>query len=65
MEITINNKTVDTQANNLNDLAIELALPQKGVAVAVDNKMIPRNEWDSFMLKEGAKVIIIKAACGG
>ncbi len=65
MEININNKAVSTEAKNLAELALELSLPEKGVAVAVANKMVPRSEWASTLLAEGANVVIIKAACGG
>ena len=65
MEITVNNKVLETQARTLEELAQELALPAKGVAVAVSNSMVPRTEWGTTPLHEGDAVIIIKAACGG
>lgn len=65
MNITINNKSTDTQAENLAQLATELELPQKGVAVAINNKMIPRTDWEATSLAENDNVVIIKAACGG
>ena len=49
----------------LGGMAIELQLPQKGVAVAIDNQMIPRGSWAQTALQEGARIVIIKAACGG
>lgn len=65
MKLTVNNKAVETQAANLQQLADELVLPAQGVAMAVNNRMVPRTEWASFLLSEGAQVVIIKAACGG
>ena len=65
MNIIINNKATETQAQNVQALADELALPQKGVAIAIANKMVPRGEWESTVLKENDNVVIIKAACGG
>jgi sulfur carrier protein len=65
MQININNKSTDTAAKTLQQLANELTLPEKGVAVAVENQMIPRDQWNDFTLQEGAHVVIIKAACGG
>lgn len=65
MKLTVNNKAVETQAANLQQLADELVLPAQGVAMAVNNCMVPRTEWASFPLTEGAQVVIIKAACGG
>lgn len=65
MDITINNKPLSTSAATVSQLAAELALPEKGVAVAVDNKLVPRGDWDSSELKEGAAVTVIRAAFGG
>lgn len=65
MTIQINNKPTETQASNLQELAIELALPEKGVAMAMANKMVPRSEWSAKTLQENDSVVIIKAACGG
>lgn len=65
MKIQINNKETETEAKNLAELAKEMALPEKGVAMAKDNKMVPRAEWENTLLTEGANVVIIKAACGG
>lgn len=65
MNITVNNKTTETTATTLLALSQELQLPQKGVAVAIENKMIPRTEWEQTLLHDGDNIIIIKAACGG
>ena len=65
MEISVNNKPVSTAATCLIELASELSLPEKGVAIAVGGKMVSRNLWGQTPLNEGASVIIIKAACGG
>lgn len=50
---------------SLISLAQSLQLPEQGIAMAVNNRMIPRTEWNEFILKENDNVIIIKAACGG
>ena len=65
MTIQINNKVTETKASNIAELANELGLPQKGVAIAVANTMVPREEWETTALTEGASVVIIKAAFGG
>ena len=46
-------------------LAIELDLPEKGVALALDGKMVPRADWECTALHEGAKLLVIRATCGG
>ena len=65
MKIKINNKEVETQALTVVDLAKEQNLPEKGVAVAISNEMVPRTEWENRMLKEGDDIVILKAFCGG
>lgn len=65
MKIEINNRVTDTNAQSLQELAVELELPEKGVAVAVNNQMVPRGNWTDTRLESGCKVVIIKAACGG
>ena len=65
MKIRINNKETYVQAESLLDLAKELSLPGRGVAVAVNNRMIPRTDWQQTTLKDDDNIVIIKAVCGG
>ncbi len=66
MKIYVNDKETDVSENiKVNDLACQLQLSGKGIALAVNNQMIPRAEWSSTTLKAESRVIIIKAACGG
>lgn len=65
MKVKINNSEVDVQATTVAQLAAERQLPEKGVAVAINNEMVPRTEWDSHAVKEGDDIVILKAFCGG
>lgn len=65
MKIYVNNKLIETQATSLCGLAEELSLPEKGVAVAIGSKMVPRLQWSETALSEEMSVVIIKAAQGG
>ncbi len=65
MKLFVNNKEMQTEATNLDGLIASLGLPAAGVAAAVDNKLVPRTQWATFELCEGARITIIKAACGG
>ena len=66
MKVLVNNKETElTQGNTIADLAQQLGLPQQGVAIAVQNQMVPRSEWNEKTLQEGDNLVIIKAACGG
>ena len=61
MKVSINNKEVETDAVTLLQLTTELSLPTQGVAVAANNRMIPRTEWADYALSEGISIVIIKA----
>jgi len=65
MKLKVNDKEVETGATNLFLFSQEQNLPTTGIAVAVNNRMIPRAEWDSFALNDGDNILIIKAVCGG
>ena len=65
MKVIINNQPKDTNASSLQELANELALPGQGVAVAVNNEMISKDNWAAHKIKDGDDILIIKAACGG
>ena len=65
MKVQVNNKEVETTATNIALLAEQLQLPTVGIAIAVNNQMVPRTEWDTHSLKENDALVVIKAACGG
>lgn len=65
MKILINNEQTETMSANVQALANELALPDRGVALAVNNKIVPRATWAEAAINEGDSVTIIKAAFGG
>lgn len=65
MRLRVNDKEVETGASNLSLFSQEQNLPATGIAIAVNNRMVPRTEWDSYVLHEGDSILIIKAVCGG
>ena len=40
-------------------------LDARGVAVAVDDEVVPRTMWDSFVLSDDARVEVLTAMQGG
>lgn len=66
MKLTVNSKETEVKDGcTPAELATRLALPEKGVAIAVNNKMIPRTEWAERVLQPNDSLVVIKAACGG
>lgn len=65
MKLKVNGEMVEHDVAYLGQLLETMALPERGVAVAVNNTMISRIEWKNYSLSEGDNILIIKAACGG
>lgn len=66
MTITVNGE-VRSIADDCSVAALmrQLAAPTRGVAVAVDGRVVPRSTWDDTVLREGADVEVLTAVQGG
>lgn len=66
MTITVNQREIETAGPvTVAELLRQQEFPSQGVAVAVDNRLVPRTEWERRELSDGAKVTVIRAVCGG
>ncbi|MCX2430115.1 MULTISPECIES: sulfur carrier protein ThiS [unclassified Pedobacter] len=67
MEITVNQQHYQVaEACSMQDLiTIVLNKPATGIAVAVNQTIIPKTNWENHLLCPGDHVIIIKATPGG
>ena len=66
MEVFVNRKPVGVEAPmSLADLLAREGIPAEGVAVAVNNRVVPRAEWPATPVAEGMKITVIRAVCGG
>lgn len=65
MKLIINNKETETETLTLGELAASLSLPDRGVAIALADRVVARKDWESTPLHENDDILIIKAACGG
>ena len=45
--------------------SLDLPAEGRGVAVAVDAEVVPRTQWDTHKLDDGARVEILRAIQGG
>lgn len=66
MNIIVNSESmaVDT-GTSVSALLDSMNANIPGVAVAVNNKIVKKDEWHSHLLQENDRVVVIKAACGG
>ena len=67
MQITINNQVQEiTAGTTLQQLVFaRLGEKQNGIAVAVNNAVIPRDNHSSHILQDNDTILIIKATQGG
>ena len=67
MEITLNDKKYSFSENtSLYDIVFsQLGDKQKGVAVAVNDSVIPKSDWETHIIQSNDNILIIKATQGG
>lgn len=67
MDITVNNQsfTLESSASVTQLLAVILGVPESGIAVAVNQKIVSRTVWPDYFLEPGDQVVLIKATQGG
>ena len=65
--IYINDKTYPLEKpQSLSDLFSSLKIDvSKGIAIAINNKVMPRTDWDNSIVNSNDKIILIKATQGG
>lgn len=64
--VNVNNTAHSFNLNsNVQDLLKQLDISENGIAVAVNNQIISKSEWEQHKLAEGENVLIIRATQGG
>ena len=66
MKIYINQKEIEVQdSSSVKELLDMQQIAIEGTAIAIDNKLVPQNEWNDRILTDGNKITIIRATFGG
>ncbi len=66
MQIFINNQSMEVvEGTSLESILAAHNLDAPGTAVAVDGRVVRRDARRDLIPVEGAKIMVIKAACGG
>lgn len=66
MMVVLNGKTVSCEeGTTLLELLKERDIDLSNLAIAVDDVVISRSEWEHFSLKNNAGILLIKATQGG
>ena len=68
MEIKVNNQIKKITSNGFTVQALlDLEIPNKqnGIALAINNVVTPKSNWNSHYIKEKDEILIISATQGG
>lgn len=66
MIITVNHKSHEVETSTtLEQLVQQLEIQTRGIAVAINDQIMPKSEWNNTLLNEKDKVLIITATQGG
>ncbi len=66
MTVRINDNSVQLPAGaTLSDALESRQISPKGIALAVNGRVIPKTDYPTYSLAEGDSIIIIKAFYGG
>lgn len=65
MIINVNEKQVEVaDATTVAALLVSMGYPERGIAVAVDQAVLPRSRW-ATALSDGARLEVVTAVQGG
>jgi sulfur carrier protein len=66
MIVTVNGEERSLPADaTVASLVDDLSAPSRGVAVAIDGEVVPRDEWPETALRSGARIEVVAAIQGG
>lgn len=66
MQVTVNGAPEDLPpGTNVNDVVTSLGRGRAGIAVALNDEVVPRSRWSTAELVDGDRVEILTAAQGG
>jgi sulfur carrier protein len=63
--ITVNGEERALAGATVAEVLQTVGAPDRGVAVAVDAEVIPKSEWASHVVPDGAHVEVVTAVQGG
>ena len=66
MNVIVNGEPTELESGaTVEAVLASLELPDRGVAVAVDAEVVPRGQWPTFTVADGARVEVLIAVQGG
>ncbi|MDT8446944.1 MAG: sulfur carrier protein ThiS [bacterium] len=66
MDLLVNSEPIHFEGNSLAELLLaQGAAQQRGIAVALNETVVPKEDWSETHLGEGDRILIIQPTQGG
>ncbi|MNC09474.1 Sulfur carrier protein ThiS [compost metagenome] len=66
MRIHFNDEPMQCPDNLMLAMLLEqLSLLKPGVALAINQRIVPREQWENYLLNDGDKIVLFQAIAGG
>ncbi|CNF24330.1 sulfur carrier protein ThiS [Yersinia nurmii] len=66
MKVSINDELIELEDNlTVNAMLSQLGYDQPGAALAINQTIIPRDNWDHHLLMNGDDILLFQAIAGG
>ncbi|MGO2236156.1 thiamine biosynthesis protein ThiS [Marinomonas sp. UCMA 3892] len=65
MKIMLNDVPHEFSGKTLQDLLIQLDKSEQGIAIAINQQVVPKSLWTSTKLNEQSQVFIFESIAGG
>ena len=66
IQVQVNDKPVECpQGQSLTALLASLEMPQQATAVALNDDIVARSQWDDTILNTGDRIALFQAIAGG
>ncbi len=66
MKIWVNGRELDVRSGMiLSQLLKELDIESRGIAVEIDMEIVPKSQYEDYVLREGNRIEIVQMVGGG
>lgn len=66
MKVDVNGQSIElVEGASLCALLTQLDQPQEGMALAVNQTIVPQGEWEAYRLHDGDTIALFQAIAGG
>lgn len=68
MKFKLNNEELDRQESQIELIPLlkeKKLYIDRGIAVAINDEILPKSNWDNYLVKENDNILIITATQGG